>query len=133
MGVCRGDSKESFFETETSDAVFQCQVILNQKPIEIGIFPWDLALTWCVMTLTSLVKQFEAYWWKVLYKWYMLLKKSEEKNCKTEIIQRIYLCERKFYSPAFLVCYMHNVCFVLSLCHFLYLIWALARKWGIDG
>lgn len=42
-------------------------MIMNQESVEIGMFPWDLALTSAVMTLTSTVKRFEAYLWKVLY------------------------------------------------------------------
>jgi len=39
MAVCGGNSKESFFEMNTSNAVFQSQMILKQKPVEIGVFP----------------------------------------------------------------------------------------------
>ena len=56
MAVCGGNSKESFFEMNTSNAVFQSQMILKQKPVEIGVFPWDLALSSAVTALTIIVK-----------------------------------------------------------------------------
>lgn len=69
MGGQEGISQESFFLMKASDVAFQYQMILNQKPGEIDTFSWDSALTSAIMMLTSAVKQFETYWWKVLYNW----------------------------------------------------------------
>lgn len=133
MGGQDGISQESFFEMKASVAAFQHQMILNQKPGEIDMFPWDSALTSAIMMLTSAVKKFEIYWWKFCTT-DCIVKKSEKERTLRQIIQEFFFTRRKDLSPCFLVCYIHQnvACFILSLCHFVCLIWALARKCSID-